>query len=300
MSTDQSTAWPAAEPRMPAPERLAERIEQDHRLDAVADPVAATVRNAIPHGPVKDALSGTWLAHPLHPVLTQVTIGAWTSAVILDVFGGRGARSSADRLVGVGILSALPTAATGTNDWADTAGGARRLGLVHAISNSTALGLYGASYAARRSGRRGTGALLGLAGLAAVSAGGWLGGHLSYARGVGVNQTTFEDWPEDWTAVIDERDVPDEGAFAHARVDGHDVLVSRRGAELHAMAAKCVHRGGPLQDGEAEDGCVVCPLHGSTFRLDDGSVVRGPATVPQPVFDVRVRDGRVEVCRPAE
>jgi len=293
--TTANATWPAPEPHEPAPKQLATRLERLEALDRVADPVATTVRDAIPSGAVKDALSGTWLGHAVHPLLTDTVIGAWTSALMLDLLGGKKGRAGADRLVAIGILCALPTAATGASDWSDCAGKERRVGLVHALSNSAALGLFSASYAARRRGSRGLGRALALAGGGALGLGGYLGGHLSYVRGVGVNETAFEEWPTDWVAVLDESDVPQDGSFAHGDADGVGVLVSRQDGVLRAISSRCTHRSGALEDGEVDDGCVVCPLHGSTFSLADGSVRRGPATVPQPEFDVRVRSGRVEV-----
>jgi nitrite reductase/ring-hydroxylating ferredoxin subunit len=53
--------------------------------------------------------------------------------------------------------------------------------------------------------------------------------------------------------------------------------------------------GGPLSEGELKDGSVVCPWHGSEFGLDDGHVINGPATIPQPCLVVRERHGKIEV-----
>ena len=40
------------------------------------------------------------------------------------------------------------------------------------------------------------------------------------------------------------------------------------------------------------------PWHGSVFRIADGSVARGPATAPQPAFEVREVGGAIQVCLP--
>jgi nitrite reductase/ring-hydroxylating ferredoxin subunit/uncharacterized membrane protein len=287
-------------PARPALHALAERLGTIDALDAPAKAVAKAVRSAIPRGPVKDALSGTWLGHDLHPLLTDVPIGTWTSATILDLIGGSAGRRGADRLIAVGVLAATPTAVTGLSDWADTepaSDGVRRIGAVHAIANVTALTLYAASLAARVSGRRATGVALGLAGAGALGAGGHLGGHLSYAKGVGVDTHAFDRPVEDWHDVLAEADLAD-GELRAADVDGEPVLLVRRGGELFALADRCVHRNGPLHEGTLVDGCVECPLHGSRFALADGSVERGPAAYPQPVFETRVQAGRIEVRRP--
>jgi nitrite reductase/ring-hydroxylating ferredoxin subunit len=154
--------------------------------------------------------------------------------------------------------------------------------------------LFGASLSARRSGARGTGRLLALAGAGVMTASGLLGGHLSFAKGVGVDQTAFEEPPDEWTAALRDSDLP-EGQSRYAEVGGVGVLVARHGGQVYALSNRCVHRGGPLDEGELHDGCVTCPLHGSTFRLSDGQVERGPAAYPQPVWHVRVRDGVIEL-----
>ena len=169
---------------------LAARLEAADALDRPADAIGRTVRGAIPEGSVKDALSGAWLGHALHPIVTDVPIGTWTSSILLDWIGGRDARKSADRLLLTGILAAGATVATGWSDWADAEARdprVRRSGLVHAGANATATALMVSSYVARRRGARGRGKLLSLAGSAALACGGWLGGHLSYTLGAGVD-----------------------------------------------------------------------------------------------------------------
>src|SRR5689334_2483363 len=149
------------------PTELVGQIERLAELDEPAATVGKTVRDIVPAGPVKDALSGRWLGHALHPFLTDLPIGTWTSAVLLDWLGGRGGRDAADRLIGLGLLAAGPAAVTGMTDWADSEAAdpaVRRLGIVHAVSNVAALGLFGASLALRRRGARPAGKLVALAG----------------------------------------------------------------------------------------------------------------------------------------
>jgi nitrite reductase/ring-hydroxylating ferredoxin subunit/uncharacterized membrane protein len=281
----------------PVLHRLAEEVGAAQALDGPAEAVAGAVRSAIPRGPVKDTLSGTPLGHAIHPLLTDLPIGTWTSSLLLDLLGGAQARAASERLIGLGLLAAVPTAATGVNDWADTtpaSDGVRRIGAVHAVANVAALGLYAASWAARRKGRHGRGVALGIAGLGALTVGGHLGGHLSYSRGVGVDQTAFETGPENWTVVFDDAALP-EGELRAARLHDRSILLARVGGKVRALADRCAHRGGALHEGELVDGCVECPLHGSRFRLDDGSVERGPSAYPQPAYEVRVQDGRIAV-----
>jgi nitrite reductase/ring-hydroxylating ferredoxin subunit/uncharacterized membrane protein len=276
----------------PLPNAVAEGIESLDALDEPAEAIGKFFRNAIPAGPVKDGLSGTWLGHALHPLLTDVPIGAFTSAVLLDLAGED---EAARKLIGFGLAAAPPTFLTGWNDWADTeptSDGVRRAGIVHALTNGTGVALMAASYVARR---RGRGKLLSLAGMGLLGAGGWLGGHLSYAQGVGVDTTVFDDGPEEWTAV-DAGELPD-GEPTCAMAGNVPVLLVRTGGEIKALHNRCTHRAGSLAEGELEGNTIVCPLHGSAFNLDDGSVERGPAAYPQPRFEARESGGKVEVRR---
>jgi nitrite reductase/ring-hydroxylating ferredoxin subunit len=263
-------------------------------LDKVAEPLAGLVGKVVSPRWIRNLLSGTKLGHPAHPMLTDLPIGAWSMSTLLDTVGGNSSERAADLLVGAGILSAIPTAMTGLNDWSDTIGGERRIGTVHAGANVAALGLYVASLIARGAGHRGRGKLLGLAGLGVLMAGGYLGGHLSYAKAVNVNHTVFEYRPPEWTPVLADAELG-EGEHRLVSADGASVLLVRDKEQLHALANTCSHAGGPLDEGEFVDGCVVCPWHASTFRLTDGSIVRGPASIPQPAYQTRVSDGKIEV-----
>lgn len=282
-------------PPLPA---LAERLERVEPLDAPGKKIGTLVRAKIGPGGLKDALSGTWLGHALHPLLTDVVIGSWTSATLLDLLGGRRSAPAAERLIAIGIAAYPPTALTGATDWADTELGdlgARRVGLVHAATNSVALALYTASLVARRKGDRGKGAMLGVAGAGALSAGGYLGAHLSFARGVGVDQTVFDPGPGEWTAAAPADAVPAGGEATSIEVGDTPVLLVRQGGEVKALHDRCSHRGCLLSTGEIEPGAVVCVCHGSRFSLEDGSILRGPATTPQPAFETRERAGQVEI-----
>jgi len=285
--------------RPAARESIAERIEQLAILDPVANVLQRAVRWAVPQDTaLKDVLSGTWLGHPVHPPLTDVVVGSWTSALLLDATGERG-KAASEVLLGVGIAAALPTAAAGASDWAELRAGTRRVGLVHALGNTTALTLQALSLRARRRGERAKG--IGLSTLAMGVAGGsaWLGGHLSFGRGVGVNQTAFEELPDSWTPLTDESQLED-GKPVRRSAGGTGVMLVRRGGQIHALADRCSHRGCSLAEGTVRAGTVTCKCHGSTFTLADGAVVTGPATSPQPSLEVRVREGTVEVRRRSE
>jgi len=171
--------------------RAAEALETKGVLDGPAKPARALAGKALSPGAVKATLSGAWLGHALHPILTDVVVGSFVSASLLDFLGGDPDGTAAERLLAVGIAAYAPTALTGVSDWsdrADTDPGVRRVGIVHAASNAAALSLYSASLASRRNGARHRGKLLALAGGAVLGAGGYLGGHLTLVQGVGVER----------------------------------------------------------------------------------------------------------------
>jgi uncharacterized membrane protein len=160
------------------------RIEQAEFLDGAAEAIQRVGRSVVGDGSARRVLSGMPLGHPLHPALVAVPIGSWMSASMLDLTAGN--RAAARRLIGFGCLAALPTAAAGAVDWLETTGPDRRTGLTHAALNDLALTIYLASWRSRRHGHNVTGVALALAGSGVLAASGWLGGHLAYSRGVGV------------------------------------------------------------------------------------------------------------------
>jgi nitrite reductase/ring-hydroxylating ferredoxin subunit/uncharacterized membrane protein len=277
---------------------VVDRLENAKPLDPVVEAVRGVVSKALGPQVVRDALHGVWLGHPLHPMLTDVPIGMWSAAAVLDLLPGTAPASTA--LVATGCAAAVPAAITGWADWSNLHPQQQRVGLVHAASNVLALSLYVASLAARMKGRTVRGRALAFVGLGAMTAGGYLGGHLSYRQGAGANHTadTIDLFPSGWQQIGSLADLPD-GGLVKRTVEGVDLLVVRRGQHVDVLADKCSHLSGPLSDGEfaveGGQGCVICPWHGSTFRLADGAVLHGPATSPQPRFETRVSDGTVEV-----
>lgn len=280
-------------------EPLVRQIESAEELDSLAKTVGKAVRGGLSGGPLKDALSGTWLGHAVHPMLTDVVIGSFASASLLDLLApGREAVAS-ERLIGLGLAAYLPTAAAGINDWADAEpvdDTVRRAGLVHATCNAVAASLYAASWRARRRGSRGKGAALGFGGMTVLMAGGYLGGHLTLSKGVGPDQTVFDPGPADWTVAADPSQLA-EGRPLRVVVDDTPVLLLRDGESIFAIHDRCSHRGCSLSEGRLEGDEIVCACHGSRFDRRDGSVKHGPATSAQPSFQVRQQDGRLEVRR---
>ena len=275
-------------------EKAMKRLEKAEALDQPAQKLADVVHAATRPRLVKNALSGTWLGHRFHPLLVELPIGFWSGALVFDMIATRRARWAADVLVGSGVVAAVPTAAAGLSDWADTFGGPKRVGLVHASCNTLALLSYSGSLVARLLGRRKAGVGLSLVGATAISVGGYLGSHLSYVQAVGVERKWLAGGPKDWTSVLDAGELQ-EATPRVVRAGDTEVVLYREGNRINALWATCTHEGGPLGEGHFADGCVRCPWHGSTFRLADGKVVRGPAAASQPVYEARVTDGKVEV-----
>ncbi|MBY8882298.1 Rieske 2Fe-2S domain-containing protein [Actinacidiphila acidipaludis] len=270
------------------------RLEQAESLDGLVEIVRRAVRS-VPLGKGRDALHGRWLGHPVHPVLVQVPMGAWLSSAVLDWVPG--SRHASTLLIAVGLAGAGPAVLAGLVDWAELEREQTRVGLLHAALNATAVGCYAYSLVARLTGHHLRGRALALAGLCAVGAGGAVGGHLAYRQASGANHAEMVPHivPPGWHPVGPAEEVPHDRAVR--RMVGDVALAVFRDGDgsFQALADHCSHLGGPLSQGRVEDGCLVCPWHGSTFRLDDGWNTAGPATAPQPVFDTRVDDGELQV-----
>lgn len=267
-------------------------IEGAEVLDKVSAPVAAIEQklgHTLPWW--KNVVSGTFLGHPVHPLLVAVPIGSWSAAILFDLVGDR---KGAQRLIGLGLISAVPTMAAGGSDWAYTTGAEQRVGLVHAAANSVTVTAYGLSWWERRRGHWLRGVGWSVLAATSLTVGGWLGGHLSYALGVGVDTTAFQHSEQEWTATLPTGTVR-LGELTPAEVNGVPIVLTRTAeGRIVCLADRCTHRGAPLHEGALVDGCLVCPWHGSEFTVD-GTVVRGPATRPQLSYEVLERDGQVLV-----
>ena len=281
--------------RRPVAHVLLERIASLQVLDGPARRIAGGVRAKLPRGAADDLLSGYWLGHSLHPVLVIVPIGAWTGATLLDlVRGGDSARSS-EALLAAGVVAAGPSVLAGLRDWAASERDeVRRTGLLHGLTNFGALALYGASLVARRRGRPRAGVLLARAGFGFLTVGDWLGGNLVLAHGAGVSRTAFEHVVADWAPAL-AADALADGRPVRGAVAGIDIVVVRRDGGLFALADRCSDCGAALHEGQLVGDCIQCPRHGTRFRLADGARATGPSSYPQPAFEARLRDGRVEV-----
>ncbi len=248
---------------------------------------------------IKNALHGVWLGHPVHSAITDVPVGSWTAAAVLDLMesGGRAEYGpGADAAIAVGLVGAVGSAVSGLTDWSDVQGKPQRVGALHGLINFGAAALYGASYAARKSRKRALGRGLAFAGFGLVMAGAYLGGAIAYRQRIGVDHAANvdDDLPKDFVPVLAEHELQ-EGKPAKAMVQNTAIFVLKRGNEIYALGEVCSHLGGPLSEGKIEGDSVQCPWHGSRFCLQTGAVLDGPAVHPQPKLEVMIRDGQVLV-----
>ncbi len=289
-------------PSTPSPPPFVERLS-----DGLQDAIKVVIgSNRKPPRRFKSFLNGTWFGHPLHPVITDVPITAWLLTAVFDIIWliahTTWAADGGFVAVIVGLLGALGSIATGLTDWSDTYGAERSIGLNHALFNASATILYLVSFILRILAGPGDGiaaAILGFVGLVCVMYAGYLGGEMVFTKGTGVNHTAWEAAGEDYEAVVPVESV-EEGKLYRVVASGVPVVVLRQGKQFCAISATCPHAGGPLDEGALTGDVVECPWHGSRFHLCDGHVLTGPATVNAPRYDVRVRNGQVEVKRVSE
>jgi len=279
---------------------ILDRVADVTAFDKVIEPARRAVNVALRPQAFKDLLHGTWLGHSLHPVLVQVPVGTWVSAGVLDAIPPL--RPAATVLIGTGVTAAVPAALTGAADWSEQDTGVRRLGALHAVANTAALGLYVSSLVARGQGRGTLGRVLSYAGLGIATGSAAVGGHMSYAQSSGVSHsvTAARALTSDWIDLGPLDDLP-EGRPALRTGKGSSVAVPlavvRRGTRVDVFIGACSHLSGPLHEGKVEEirgnECLVCPWHGSAFDLDSGAPRRGPAANPQEKLEVRMDAGRV-------
>jgi nitrite reductase/ring-hydroxylating ferredoxin subunit len=273
--------------------KVISRLERAESLDKAVG-AGQRVARLIRPGRARDVLHGRWLGHPLHPVLVQAAVGSWLSATIADIVLGD--ETAARGLTAAGLAASAPAVAAGAADWSEQHEQQMRVGVVHALANFGAAVCYGASLLARPPLAR---RALRLAGLAALGAGGILGGHLSFRLAGGANHA--EAVPHlvqpGWHDLIEAAGLPQD-APVRVMLGEVPVVAIRTSGRIYALADRCSHMSGPLSDGDVSDGCLTCPWHGSAFRVADGSVARGPATAPQPSFDTRITGGTVQVQLP--
>ncbi len=254
-----------------------------------------------PLRPLKLFANGTWLEHPLHPLLTDVPIGAWTVAILLDlialIFGVPNLGLANGIIIGFGVLVALAAIATGFMDWMDVDPPELSIGMTHAILNIIATLLFAISFFWRWSDNWSITLgkfILTLVAYLVITAGAFLGGTLVYRMGTMINRNAYRSGPQDLIPVLPLADLP-ENQLKRVDVQGNPILFLRRGEKIYAIGAVCSHYGAPLEQGQVMDGTVQCPWHYSRFALANGSVKEGPATCPLPAYEAIVKDGQIQV-----
>jgi len=248
-----------------------------------------------PIRPVRDLLNGRWLGHPLHSVLTDAPIGILFLVIVLDVLD---LRTAADVALIVGILTMLAAAVAGVADYADTDGTARERATLHSTLMVVALLVYVVSLAVRGGGGEGADRAVAVwtsvVAFLILAAGAYVGGDVVYALGNMVSRHAFRGAGTKWIALEpaehdDAGNIP-EGRPVKAKLGINTLALVRQGDTVLALHDQCAHAGGPLSQGTIEDGCLVCPWHGSKYRLTDGRARRGPTVYDQLAYEVRRTD----------
>ena len=171
-------------PEITGTHRLVDKLAASAWLDGIADAIQPAIGSLLDSEgtfktPLKNALHGTWLGHALHPMLTDIPIGAWAVAAVcdgLELVGMEGYGDAADIAIAIGSAAAFAAALTGWADWSDTRDDPKRLGIAHAALGGAALSAYLASLAMRAAGSRRAAAWTALAAYGVVSACAYLGG----------------------------------------------------------------------------------------------------------------------------
>jgi nitrite reductase/ring-hydroxylating ferredoxin subunit/uncharacterized membrane protein len=289
-ASNMNAAAPDSTPKaghLPGEERIQKLL--DKALYGGGSPAAQWTRNF---------LNGIWLGEPLHVVVKDLPIGAWTVAILFDVLDltldRREFELAADTAIAIGLVGAAGAAATGMTDWSDVDPPARRLGLIHGLLNLGGTALFATSLLLRGKRARRSGQIVAGLGYAVIAFAAHLGGKLVYEHRVGVDRTDGQVFPDKFVAVLPESELANDKP-TRAMLQGVPILLIRRGNRLFAMAETCSHFSGPLSEGKLEGNSIVCPYHFSRFDLEDGHVLDGPAVHPQPCLDVRTQNGQIEV-----
>jgi len=282
-------------------------VDRQKWLDEGSDAIQPVINNAFSNAGeggrvVKDFLNGVWLGHPLHPVITDVPIGAWTMTALLDLLsaargGDEGLDRASDVTLGAGIAAALGAAVTGIVDWSDVGGSHRRLGMAHALLNVGALALSVSSLGLRMGGNkrsRGTARVLSTGGYIVTALSAYVAGELVFNLGQAINRNAWTSGPDNFTDLAAADEIA-TGRMHHYDVDGEAVVVVRDEHGIHAFGGICSHYGCGLWEGKLDGHTVTCGCHGSQFDITTGDLIHGPATAPVPSYETRAVEGRLQV-----
>jgi nitrite reductase/ring-hydroxylating ferredoxin subunit/uncharacterized membrane protein len=255
---------------------------------------------------LQDFLNGSWLGHPLHPLLTDVVVGGFTMLVIFDLWSlifGADFRDASLVILGLSILAGLGTIISGLTDFKDTASGdERNVTTLHGYTNVLAIVLYVVAFFVRLGPEDGqtTGQVLSVIGYLIITIGAFIGGHVVFKYGYMVNYNAFAGGrrAKTFTPVLPAAELA-ENTPTKASLGATALVLVRRGDLVYALKETCSHAGGPLSEGTLAGDTIVCPWHASHFRLSDGAVKHGPAHTRQVSYHARINDGQVEVEGPA-
>jgi nitrite reductase/ring-hydroxylating ferredoxin subunit/uncharacterized membrane protein len=255
---------------------------------------------------LQDFVNGSWLGHPAHPVVVDIVVGGATVVFVFDVaallFGATDLDTASLIAVAVTALAALSALVTGLTDFKDTAkGDERNVAILHGLLNIVATIAYLASFAAHAGGAVDAGRWLSIVGVVILTGGAFVGGHLVFKYGYMVNRNAFAKGQraKEYTPVLAVADLP-EATPTKAMLGSTALVVVRRGDLVFALKGTCSHAGGPLAEGTLEGDTIICPWHGSAFRLPDGAVIHGPASTRQITYRACIADGQVEVTGPVD
>lgn len=271
------------------------------KLSAPVDGLLNRMFQTGPLRSIKLLLNGSWLGHPLHPLLTDIPVGAWTLTILFDLLGlvfqlpqlGIASGISA----ALGIAGAFGAAAAGLMDWMDIDPAEKSVGAVHGIVNTIATLIFVASLWMRWQDHWNLSwpaFSVALIGYLTVSGGAYLGGGLVYHMGVMVNRNAYRSGPADFKPALAVNALK-EGEIQRVEVEGQPIVLVKSAEKIYAIGAICSHYGAPLNEGKLEGGTIQCPWHLSRFALEDGSVREGPACAAVPCYETRVVNGQVEV-----
>jgi nitrite reductase/ring-hydroxylating ferredoxin subunit/uncharacterized membrane protein len=287
-------------------ERIATRIIKSNligKISASLDKLMSGALGTPAMRPLKIFLNGTWIGHPLHPMLTDIPIGAWTLTIVLDLigllFGFPQLGLASSITASVGVAGALAAAAAGLADWMDIDPPEKAIGAFHATVNVSATILFLISFFMRwgRHWQLGWATfVLALAGYLLVALGGYLGGALVFYKGVMVNRNAYRTGPDDFRPALATRELA-EGQLKRVWAEEQPVLLLRSDSTIYALGAVCSHYGAPLNEGKIMERTIECPWHASRFALEDGGVVQGPACTGVPVYDCKIVNDQVQIKR---